>query len=195
MSIAEPIVARRSRPRRMLRGLRRLALAAVALALVAPLAGAVYVLTLPSVGDAQTRARQIMASHHEGSAMPVPAKLAAAAIATEDEHFDDNVVFNVATGAGRAPASMCSAAARTPRRDDRPAARQAAVRPRQRCRGHPVPDRARHQARHALVAPAGAGMYLNVNDYGNGFWGVRGPLRHAAVGIALDSVVVGHGGR
>ena len=37
--------------------------------------------------------------------MPVPAKLAAAAIATEDEHFDDNVVFNVATGAGRAGAA------------------------------------------------------------------------------------------
>src|ERR1700733_9610432 len=99
MSIAEPIVARRSWPRRILPGLRRLVLAGVALALAALLAGTIYVLTLPSVGDAQARAYQIMASHHEGTAMPVPAKLAAAAIATEDEHFDDNVVFNVATGA------------------------------------------------------------------------------------------------
>src|ERR1700727_2693278 len=108
MSIAEPIVARPSWPRRILRGLRRVALTAVALVLVALLAGTVYVLTLPSVGDARTRVHQIMTSHHEGTAMPVPAKLAAAAIATEDEHFDDNVVFNVATGAGRAGIDVLS---------------------------------------------------------------------------------------
>src|ERR1700677_4460247 len=108
MSIAEPIVARRSWPRRILRGLRRLVLAAVVLALVALLGWSLYVLTLPSVGDTQTRAHQIIASHHDGTAMPVPAKLAAAAIATEDEHFDDNVVFNVATGVGRAGIDVLS---------------------------------------------------------------------------------------
>jgi penicillin-binding protein 1A len=173
MSIAEPIVARRSWPRRMLRGLRRLGLTAAALIVVALLAGTVYILTLPSVGGAQARARQLMASHHEGSAMPVPAKLAAAVIATEDEHFDDNVVFNVATGAGRAGIDVFSGGSNPGGATiDQQLAKQLYG------EGGGIGGTLRqiglgiklglHWPHRQVLA-----MYLNVNYYGHGFWGVR----------------------
>ena len=148
-------------------------LAAVALALVALLAGTVYVLTLPSVGDAQTRADRIMASHHEGTAMPVPAKLAAAAIATEDEHFDDNVVFNVATGAGRAGIDVLSGGSNPGGATiDQQLAKQlygesGGVGGTLRQIGLGIKLGLRWPHRQVLA------MYLNVNYYGNGFWGVR----------------------
>jgi membrane peptidoglycan carboxypeptidase len=173
MSIAEPIVARRFWPRRILRGLRRIALAAVALVLVSLLAGTVYVLTLPSVGDAQTRVHQIMTSHHEGTAMPVPAKLAAAAIATEDEHFDDNVVFNVATGVGRAGIDVLSGGSNPGGATiDQQLAKQlygdgGGIGGTLRQIGLGIKLGLRWPHRQVLA------MYLNVNDYGNGFWGVR----------------------
>jgi membrane peptidoglycan carboxypeptidase len=173
MSFAEPIAARRSWPRRVLRGLRRLAFNAVALSVVALLAGAVYVFTLPSVGDAQTRARQIMASHHEGPGMPVPAKLAAAVIATEDEHFDDNVVFNVATGAGRAGIDVLSGGSNPGGATiDQQLAKQlygdgGGVGGTLRQIGLGIKLGLDLPHRRVLA------MYLNVNYYGNGLWGVR----------------------
>jgi membrane peptidoglycan carboxypeptidase len=173
MSFAEPIAARRPSPRRVLRGLRRLALTAVALIVVALLAGTVYVLTLPSVGDAQTRARQIMASHHEGPGMPVPAKLAAAAIATEDEHFDDNVVFNVATGAGRAGIDLLSGGSNPGGATiDQQLAKQLygdgdGLGGTLRQIGLGIKIGLDWPHRRVLA------MYLNVNYYGDGLWGVR----------------------
>jgi len=63
----------------------------------------VFLLTLPGVGDAEARVEAILASHGgHPSALPPPARLATAIVSTEDENFDENVVFNVAAGAGRA---------------------------------------------------------------------------------------------
>lgn len=66
-------------------------------------AGAAYVATTPSVGDAQARVHRILAAHHgRYAAAPAPARLADAVVAVEDEHFYDNVFVNVLDGAGRA---------------------------------------------------------------------------------------------
>jgi membrane peptidoglycan carboxypeptidase len=66
-------------------------------------AGAAYVISLPGVGDAQTRVREILASHHGiYSAAPPPRKLGDAVVSVEDEHFYSNFVINVADGFGRA---------------------------------------------------------------------------------------------
>jgi membrane peptidoglycan carboxypeptidase len=173
MSIAEPLSYRPHGGRRLLRALLRALAVLVALALVALLAGTVYVLTLPSVGDAQTRARQIMASHHQGTAMPVPAKLAAAAIATEDEHFDDNVVFNVATGVGRAGVDLLSGGSNPGGATiDQQLAKQlygdgGGVGGTLRQIGLGI-KLGLHWSHRQVLA-----MYLNVNYYGHGLWGVR----------------------
>src|SRR6516165_2457692 len=88
--------------RRPRTAVRRAALAAGVLVLVLVIAGVVYLESLPGVGDAETRARQIMASHHEAGGMPAPRRLVDAAVSVEDEHFYDNVAVNVASGMGRA---------------------------------------------------------------------------------------------
>jgi membrane peptidoglycan carboxypeptidase len=173
MSIAEPLTYRPDRTRRLLRGLRRTlaALAALTIALLA--AGAVYVLTLPGVGDARHRTQQLMAAHHERAGMPVPSRLAAAVVATEDEHFDDNVVFNVATGVGRAGVDVLSGGSNPGGATiDQQLAKQLYG------QGSGVGGTLRqiglgiklglHWSHRQLLA-----MYLNVNYYGNGFWGVR----------------------
>ncbi len=71
------------------------------LALVAT--GAIYLLTLPAVGDAEARVQAILDAHG-GTVEPAPppARLAEAAVAVEDEHFYSNVAVNIADGAGRA---------------------------------------------------------------------------------------------
>jgi len=75
----------------------------LALLLAFLLAAAVYVAMLPSVGDAQAKTAAIVRAHHgRFSSLPVPAKLAAAVVSVEDEHFYSNVAVNVLAGAGRA---------------------------------------------------------------------------------------------
>ena len=70
---------------------------------VALAAGTVYVATLPSVADAPARVQQILVAHHGTYGRPpAPTKLGDAVVAVEDEHFYDNFVVNVLTGAGRA---------------------------------------------------------------------------------------------
>jgi membrane peptidoglycan carboxypeptidase len=86
---------------------RRLALRAVLVlvALVAILvaAGLVYLALLPSVGDAEHRVDRILALHHGTAGGPQPpAKLGAAVVSVEDEHFYSNFLVNVIDGAGRA---------------------------------------------------------------------------------------------
>ena len=78
-----------------------LALAVLVAVLVA--AAAVYVVTLPGVGDATRRVQRIAVAH-DGTyrATPPPRKLGEAVVAVEDEHFYANVVVNVLDGAGRA---------------------------------------------------------------------------------------------
>ena len=66
MSLAEPFpYPRRPPSRRLLRALRRTLLLIVAVIVVGLGAGAVYVATLPGVGDARARAQRLMAAHHE----------------------------------------------------------------------------------------------------------------------------------
>ena len=67
------------------------------------LSGFGYYLSLPSVGDAKAHVQQILHLHHGAlGASPVPAKLGAAIVAVEDEHFYSNVALNVFDGAARA---------------------------------------------------------------------------------------------
>jgi penicillin-binding protein 1A len=79
------------------------ALGGLAVAAIAVIGGAGWLLTLPGVGDAPRRAQAILATHHEPARLVAPpARLAAAVVSTEDEHFYDNFVVNVASGVGRA---------------------------------------------------------------------------------------------
>ena len=168
MSIAEPAVAPRPQSRRALRSTRKLLLAALGVVFAALIATTIYLLTLPGVGDAQHRARQLMAAHHEGIAMPVPAKLAAATISTEDEHFDENVVFNVATGVGRAGIDVLSGGSNPGGATiDQQLAKQLYGGGTLREIGLGI-KLGLHYSHRQLLA-----MYLNVDYYGNGFWGVR----------------------
>lgn len=76
-------------------------LVAIFLTLLA--AGAVYLWTLPGVGDAEARVEAILARHGSRAlSPPPPSRLADAVISTEDENFYDGVILNVASGAGRA---------------------------------------------------------------------------------------------
>ena len=95
---ARPFTRHPASGRRPRSALRRAALAAAGLVLVLAIAGAVYLQSLPGVGDAESRATQIMASHQEGDAMPAPRRLVDAAVSVEDEHFYDNVAVNVMSG-------------------------------------------------------------------------------------------------
>jgi len=74
-----------------------------ALFLALGLAGLGYELALPSVANAPARVAAIVRSHQgEVGSLPLPAKLAEAVVAVEDEHFYSNVVLNVFDGAARA---------------------------------------------------------------------------------------------
>lgn len=77
--------------------------AVVATLFVLLAAGAVYLSTLPGVGNAEARVEAIL-TRHGGQALPPPppTRLAEAVVSTEDENFYDGVVLNVAAGAGRA---------------------------------------------------------------------------------------------
>jgi membrane peptidoglycan carboxypeptidase len=151
--------------RRLLAGLLLLAVAILALA-----GGGLA--SLPGVGDAPRLARALMRGHHERAAMPVPPRLAAAVIATEDEHFDENVVLNVATGIGRAGLAVLEGQSNPGGATiDQQLAKalygqtggQLGV---LREIGLGIKLGASY-SHHAVLA-----MYLNVNYYGNGYWGV-----------------------
>lgn len=62
-----------------------------------------YEASLPSVDGAPGRVAAIVRSHRgELGRLPLPARLAKAVVAVEDEHFYSNVFVNVFDGAGRA---------------------------------------------------------------------------------------------
>ena len=105
------------------RGMRRLTwIAAFGAAMIVafPSACLGYEVGLPSVADAGARVAAIVREHHgQMGGLPLPAKLAAAVVATEDEHFYSNVVVDVLAGMGRAAlatlrAVVTPAAARSP---------------------------------------------------------------------------------
>jgi hypothetical protein len=97
---ASVVVPPRSRAqRRIIRG----AWALVAVVAIAVVGSTAYVISLPGVGDALSRVKQILALHHGVYGRPPPPRiLGDAVVSVEDEHFYDNFVVNVADGAGRA---------------------------------------------------------------------------------------------
>ncbi len=81
----------------------RLVLAVVTLGVVVALSGVGYELALPSVANAPARVAAIVRAHNGViGPLPVPARLGAAVVAVEDEHFYSNVFLNVFDGAARA---------------------------------------------------------------------------------------------
>jgi membrane peptidoglycan carboxypeptidase len=143
------------------------------LVVVLLVAGCVYVVTLPSVSAARQQTAQLMAIHHEQAGMPVPSRLAAAVIATEDEHFGDNVVLNVATGAARAGLDVLSGGS-----NPGGATIDQQLAKRLYGDGGGIGGTLRqiglgiklglHWSHRQVLA-----MYLNVNYYGSDLWGVR----------------------
>ncbi len=140
-------------------------------AILAATAGAIV--SLRSVSDAPQLARSQMAGHAEGTATPVPRRLAAAVIATEDEHFDEDVVVNVAAGIARAGLAVLEGQTNPGGATiDQQLAKAlygdaGGVLGVVRQIGLGVKLGADY-SHHAILA-----MYLNVNYYGNGYWGVR----------------------
>ncbi|HWE09678.1 MAG TPA: biosynthetic peptidoglycan transglycosylase [Solirubrobacteraceae bacterium] len=153
---------------------RRVVLIVVGVVLVLFAAGAVYLLTLPGVGDVQRRAERIMRAHGESVAvLPTPPKLVDAVVSVEDEHFFDNAVINVLTGAGRAAvATLQTSQDPGGSTIDQQLAKQLYG------RGQGVASTLReiglgvkiaaHYSKHQILE-----MYLNVVYYGNGDWGVQ----------------------
>ncbi len=85
--------------RRLLLG----AAAALVTIMLLSVAGFLYLLSLPGVGDAEARVRRILAAHGGvPGRLPPPAKLAKAVVAVEDENFYANVAVDILDGAGRA---------------------------------------------------------------------------------------------
>jgi membrane peptidoglycan carboxypeptidase len=160
-------------PHRALRVLRRAALVAAATVLLLAAVGGVYLLTLPGVGDAGARARAIMVAHGESAtSLPTPARLVAATISTEDEHFGDNVVLNVLTGVGRAGLAVVESGSDPGGATiDQQLAKalygdNGGLLGTLRQIGLGIKLGLRYSGRQILA------MYLNVNYYGQGYWGV-----------------------
>jgi Transglycosylase len=66
-------------------------------------AGFGHLESLPGVGDAEARVRSlVVAQNGVPSGLPLPARLAAAVVAVEDERFYSNFAVNILDGAGRA---------------------------------------------------------------------------------------------
>ena len=131
---------------------RLLRFGAVVLALIVAFfaAGAIYLATLPSVGDARQRAYRILALHHGRYAGPQPARrLRDAVVAVEDEHFYANFLIKHPRRGRTSRPRHPGRQPRSGRQHDRAAAGQAALRSRHR----PRRDAARHRARGQALAP------------------------------------------
>lgn len=163
-------------------GVRRLLLrvcvTGLALAVALLVAGSVFILTLPSVGDAQERVRRVLASHHgRVGRLPIPRKLRDAVVAVEDEHFYTPFVLEILDGAGRA-----AVAALHTNRDP-----GGSTIPQQLAKllyGHGTDLGATLQEIGLGVKLSLAyskaqilSMYLNAAYFGNGFWGYEAAAR------------------
>lgn len=169
---ARPFTRHPTSGRRPRSALRRAALAAGGLVLVLAIAGAVYLQALPGVGDAESRATQIMASHQEGDAMPAPRRLVDAAVSVEDEHFYDNVAVNVMSGMGRALLAVVQGGGDTGGSTiDQQLAKQLYGGSAPRDIGLGVKLALAYSPRQIIA------MYLNVAYYGHGYWGVAQAAR------------------
>lgn len=170
-----PLVRRLARPAPSAARIARRAALVVAMALaIVVLAGIGYFLSLGGVGDAPARARRIMTAHGVAPGeLPTPPKLVAAVISVEDEHFYSNVVVNVLTGAGRAAlATLHTSQDPGGSTIDQQLARKLYG------RGHGLFGTLREIGLGVRLAITYTKrqilqMYLNVNYYGHGYWGVR----------------------
>ena len=124
--------------------------------------------SLRGVGDAQRRARRMIATHHEPAVMPAPARLVAAVVSVEDEHFDDNVAVNVLSGIGRAGLAALRGGG------DPGGSTIEQQLARQLYPGGSTLQDIGLGVKLALqyTKPQIMRMYLNVGYYGHGFWGV-----------------------
>ncbi len=174
--------ARRHRVRRVVITLSTAALVVVSAMVLA------FEFALPGVGDALLRTSRIVASHDSRiTALPLPAKLADATVAVEDEHFYSNVFVNVFDGVGRA-------AVATIRRSGDPGGSTLAQQLAKQLYGH-------GSGLGGTLEEIGLGvklsltysnsqilnMYLNVVYYGNGYWGDWAAAR-GYFGVAPDQL-------
>jgi penicillin-binding protein 1A len=144
------------------------AFAVLGLLLIAAIGGVLYLSSLRGVGDAEQRASRIIAAHDEPAGMPAPARLVAAVISVEDEHFDDNVAVNVLSGIGRAGlAAVQGGGDPGGSTIEQQLARQL----------YPGGSTLRDIGLGVKLGlryspPEVMRMYLNIGYYGHGFWGV-----------------------
>ncbi len=152
---------------------RRLALAVLGLILIAAIGSFVYLSALRGVGDAQRRAGRIVAAHREPAGRPAPARLVAAVVSVEDEHFGDNIAINVLSGIGRAGlAAIDGGGDPGGSTIDQQLARQLYP-------GGSTLEDIGLGVKLALRYDKAQimGMYLNVGYYGHGLWGVAEAAR------------------
>jgi penicillin-binding protein 1A len=146
----------------------------VTLALVAGAAATVYLVQLPGVGGAMARVQALVRAHGGSySPLPLPAKLADAVVALEDEHFYSNAFVNVFDGVARAAlASLHGSGDPGGSTIDQQLAKQLYP-------SRPGTGTTLRQAglgvKLALGYPRAQvlDMYLNVVYFGNGYWGYR----------------------
>jgi membrane peptidoglycan carboxypeptidase len=151
----------------------RAGLLSASLIMVAAIGGMTYLASLPGVGDAETRVARAMAAHHEPAGMPAPARVVAAAVSVEDEHFYDNVAVNVLSGMGRAALAAAQGGGDTGGSTiDQQLAKQIYGGSTVRDIGLGVKLAVTYTPRQIMR------MYLNVAYYGHGYWG----LAQAAAG-------------
>jgi membrane peptidoglycan carboxypeptidase len=169
--------ARATRPRaRLRRRLGRLALrlagGVVLLCLAAAFACVGCLAALPGVSGAPTLAARIELRHHEPLGTQVPNRLAHAVVASEDAQFGDEVVVNVLSGAARAAGAWIGG---QPNPGGATIDQQLAKALYDHRSG---PTATLRQIGLGIKLGLGysrrqiLGMYLNVNYFGNGFWGV-----------------------
>ena len=151
-------------------------------------AGFGYLESLPGVGDAQARVRSILIAHHGvPSGLPPPARLAAAVVAVEDQHFYSNFAVNILDGAGRAAlASLHTSGDPGGSTIAQQLAKQLYG------RGSGLGGTLReigltvklslHFSKSTILS-----MYLNANYYGNGYWGDEAAAR-GYFGTSPDSL-------
>ena len=184
-----------TRPRHRRKKWRRRIAVAVAVLLillaVALLAGLAYEMSQPSVADAQARVAAIVQTHHgELGRLPVPARLAAAAVAVEDDRFYSNVAVNLFYGLGRA---ALAAAHGNGDAGGSTIAQQLAKQLYGKGSGTDASLEELALGLEALGELSRAqvlGMYLNADYYGNGYW-VMWPPRADILG-SLRPALAGH---
>ncbi len=127
---------------------------------------------LPAVGDAEVRVHAILRAHRAvPSPLPPPARLGAAVVAIEDQHFYSNFVVDMVDGAGRAALAILNTNGDP---GGSTIAQQLAKQLYGRGSGLAGTLRAIGLAVKLSLSfskPTIMSMYINAIYYGNGYWG------------------------